>query len=285
MKAYASGPGWRIFHGGALEVLPELEGIGGLVTDPPYNSGGQFRGDRAGQGTRAKYANSESVAAKLLPEFTGDNRDQRGFLLWASLWLAAAHRRAVPGAVAVVCTDWRQLPTVADAVQVGGWVWRGLGTWQKTVARPRLGGLWAGSEHFVFATKGPLAEHGRGVPSVLTASPIAGAKRLHLAEKPEPVMRWALGVVPPGWPERALEALLAAGRRLGRFTVEDARELAGLEAPTDRRAWGAVVNRAARRGLIRRVGYAPARSSNAHADLPAVAGKVRRVVGNSGDVP
>lgn len=26
-------------------------------------------------------------------------------------------------------------------------------------------------------------------------------------------------------------------------------------------------------------------SCNAHADLPAVAGKVRRVVGNSGDVP
>ncbi len=198
VRAYASGPGWRIYHGDALEVLPELEGIGALVTDPPYSSGGQFRGDRCGQGTRAKYASSDSMAAKLLPEFTGDNRDQRGFLLWASLWLAAAHRRAVPGAVAVCWSDWRQLPTVADAVQVAGWVWRGVGTWHKTVARPRLGGLWAGSEHFVFATKGPLAEHGRGVPSVLTASPIAGAKRLHLAEKPEPVMRWALGVVPPG---------------------------------------------------------------------------------------
>ena len=69
-------------------------------------------------------------------------------------------------------------------------------------------------------------------------------------------------LVSPGWPERALEALLAAGRRLGRFTVEDARELAGVEAPTDQRAWGAVVNRASRRGLIRRVGFAPARSSN-----------------------
>ncbi len=51
-----------------------------------------------------------------------------------------------------------------------------------------------------------------------------------------------------------------------------ARDLGGVVAET-------------RRGLIRRVGYAPARSSNAHADLPAVAGKVRRVVGNSGDVP
>ena len=69
-------------------------------------------------------------------------------------------------------------------------------------------------------------------------------------------------LVDPGWPDRALEAMLEAGRRLGRFTVEDARQLAGVEAPTDQRAWGAVVNRASRRGLIRRVGFAPARSSN-----------------------
>ena len=69
-------------------------------------------------------------------------------------------------------------------------------------------------------------------------------------------------LVSPDWPERALEAMLEAGRRLGRFTVEDARELAGVEAPTDQRAWGAVVNWASRRGLIRRVGFAPARSSN-----------------------
>ena len=50
-----------------------------------------------------------------------------------------------------------------------------------------------------------------------------------------------------------------------RFIIEDARLWAagqGFESPTDERAWGAVIRRAAANGMIRKVGYAPARSSN-----------------------
>ena len=50
-----------------------------------------------------------------------------------------------------------------------------------------------------------------------------------------------------------------------RFLAENVREFAeirGLEAPPDGRAWGAVIQSAARERLIRKVGYAPARSSN-----------------------
>lgn len=49
------------------------------------------------------------------------------------------------------------------------------------------------------------------------------------------------------------------------FLAEDLREFAevrGLFAPPDGRAWGAVIQSAARDGLIRKVGYAPAKSSN-----------------------
>lgn len=49
------------------------------------------------------------------------------------------------------------------------------------------------------------------------------------------------------------------------FLAEDAREYAegmGLEDPPDGRAWGAVVLEARRAGVIRKVGAAPARSSN-----------------------
>lgn len=51
----------------------------------------------------------------------------------------------------------------------------------------------------------------------------------------------------------------------GPFVAEVAREFAealGFDHPPDGRAWGAVFQRAAREGLIRKVGYAPARSSN-----------------------
>ena len=49
------------------------------------------------------------------------------------------------------------------------------------------------------------------------------------------------------------------------FIVEDVREYArerGFSSPTDERAWGGIVKRAARNGLIMRIGYCPAKSSN-----------------------
>lgn len=51
----------------------------------------------------------------------------------------------------------------------------------------------------------------------------------------------------------------------GPFMAEDVREFAesrGFQAPPDGRAWGSVMQSAARAELIRKVGYAPARSSN-----------------------
>jgi hypothetical protein len=66
----------------------------------------------------------------------------------------------------------------------------------------------------------------------------------------------------PGWSERALDELLEVGRNLGRFTIEQLREASTLESPTDERAWGGVIQRASRAGLIARCGFAPAKSSN-----------------------
>lgn len=72
----------------------------------------------------------------------------------------------------------------------------------------------------------------------------------------------------PNWSERAYGALTLYCRffRTVEFIAEDARgwaESRGLiSAPHDSRAWGAVMKRAAKNMLIRKVGYAPAKSSN-----------------------
>lgn len=61
-----------------------------------------------------------------------------------------------------------------------------------------------------------------------------------------------------------LEAFCRA-RRGEKFMVEDLRAFAearGFTSPTTEKAWGAVIRRAAGNGLIRKVGYAPAKSSN-----------------------
>lgn len=69
-----------------------------------------------------------------------------------------------------------------------------------------------------------------------------------------------------GWKRRARGYLLEyLATHSGAFLAEDVREFAeerGLDLPPDGRAWGAVVQGAARDGCIRKIGYAPARSSN-----------------------
>jgi|GEM_PF-6707114 len=126
-----------LYCGDALEILPELSGIGALITDAPYSSGGFTRGDRTAR-TSEKYQNTGTV--KKYIEFFGDNRDARSFAFWCSLWLEMAYSRMVDGAFAAVFSDWRQLPLMSDAIQSGGFVWRGTAVWDKgPSARPQLG--------------------------------------------------------------------------------------------------------------------------------------------------
>ena len=64
----------------------------------------------------------------------------------------------------------------------------------------------------------------------------------------------------PGWSDQAYDTLLAFLTAGEEFTAERARaacHAAGLSAPPDARAWGAVFNKASKRGFIVKVGYAP----------------------------
>ena len=65
-----------------------------------------------------------------------------------------------------------------------------------------------------------------------------------------------------GWSEVALDMIFEYGQQLGQFTIESIRLASGLPSPTSNKAWGGVVQSAARKGYIRRVGFAPSRSSN-----------------------
>src|SRR4051794_29809854 len=105
----AKGTGDRLILGDCLEVLRTLPdaSVDAIVTDPPYSSGGQFRGDRMGS-TIDKYVGSDQKAFSR-PEFAGDNRDQRAYGYWSALWLSECLRIAKPGAVIALFTDWRQL--------------------------------------------------------------------------------------------------------------------------------------------------------------------------------
>ncbi len=188
-----------LYCGDCLEVLPTLSGVEAVVTDPPYSSGGQYRGDRT-QNTRDKYQTSGDVQ-KVFESFSGDNRDQRSWAYWVCLWLGAAMHASVPGAMACLFADWRQLPSLTDAIQSAGWVWRGVAVWDKENARPVPNRFVAQTEFIAWATNGPrsTATEGATYHRGLYRHPSPPTwEREHSTQKPVELMRYLVEIVPVG---------------------------------------------------------------------------------------
>ena len=210
-----------IYHGDCLQLLHEFDGIGAVVTDPPYSSGGAFRGDRS-VSVVEKYVQSGTMTYR--PDFAGDNRDQRSFLVWCGMWMNAARIASIPGAPIVAFSDWRQLPTMTDAIQAGGWVWRNLGTWWKPGCRMQKGRFSSSAEYVVYGSNGPAVE-GMASPQNVCSYPVV-ADKVHVAEKPLGVMRWVMGVVPVG--SLVLDPFMGSGVTLMAAKLEGCRAI-GIE--------------------------------------------------------
>lgn len=224
MEPYYQDESVTIYHGDMFAVLGELDVlVDALVTDPPYSSGGAQRSDRM-TATTSKYVSSGTLAVRH--EFSGDNRDQRGYLAWVSLWMGAALRIAKPGALACLFTDWRQLPITTDAFQSGGWVWRGIGVWDKTLkARPAPGVFTSQAEYVVWGTAGRFNPRplGRQIPGVFQTPAPPNAQREHISQKPLAVMEWVLDSTATGGlildPFLGSGTTLLAARNTGRRAI------------------------------------------------------------------
>lgn len=200
MSLYYEDERVSLHHGDALAVLREMPSasVDALVTDPPYSSGGMVRGDRAGVDVKSKYSGGYGKQPDHA-EFTGDNRDQRAYGYWLSLWLSECLRIVKPGGLALLFTDWRQLPMTTDAIQSGGWVWRGIVPWAKPASRPMPGGFSSSCEYVVWGSAGPMErdyQNGVYLPGFFQANP--PRDRVHLTQKPVDVMRQLVRVVPEG---------------------------------------------------------------------------------------
>ena len=181
---------WAIEHGDSLTLLANMgsESVDAVITDPPYSSGGLHRSDRQGS-AKAKYLESGSGSLDRLPEFYGDSRTERGLQLWASLWLAEAWRVTKPGGAIAVFCDWRSMPTLSDALQAGGWVWRGTGVWIKPASRsrPMMGGLWNDTEYVLWGSRDARTA-GECLPGTWQVAAPPSATRLHPTEKPQAIL-------------------------------------------------------------------------------------------------
>lgn len=216
---------FEIIQGDCLNVMGQIgpRKFDAVITDPPYSSGGAFRGDRTAS-TRTKYV--QTGVAHQIAGFSGDNRDQRGYLAWSTLWMSQARQLTNSGGLVAVFTDWRQLPTTTDAVQAAGWVWRGIAVWLKKTARPVKGRYSQQAEFIVWGTNGPRTMSGhcaRG--GWLEATPPI-SRRQHITQKPDAVMDGLLSVLPKG--SRVLDPFAGSGST-GRACVAAGIDFVGIE--------------------------------------------------------
>ena len=225
IEPYYSDGSITIYHGNCVAVMAELQtgAFGGCVTDPPYSSGGQFRSDRTNFSTNTKYSSRHDG----LPDFSGDNRDQRGFLAWCSVWMADVLRVCEPSAPIFSFTDWRQLPTMTDAVQAGGWNWQGLFVWDKVNGRPQKNRPTQSLEYVVYGVSGQVRSGDEDsfvcLRPIITATVPPNDERQHVTEKPVDVIQYLLPLLRPDTPVidpfMGSGTTLVAAKNLGRGAV------------------------------------------------------------------
>jgi site-specific DNA-methyltransferase (adenine-specific) len=180
-----------------LRSIPDAS-VDAVITDPPYSSGGFTRADRTAD-TATKYVQTGTALDR--PDFSGDSRDQRSWLYWCALWISECHRIVKPSGYFLMFTDWRQLPQASDAIQCGGFVWRGLITWDKSegARAPHTGYFRHQCEYIVWGTSGvsKAADWGGPWPGCFQI-PVLQSDKHHQTGKPTKLMRELVKCCPPG---------------------------------------------------------------------------------------
>ena len=176
-----NGMNWSILCGDSLQVLKSFScnTFDSIICDPPYASGGRTQAEKV-KSTIRKYS---SMGDNAPPAFDGDSKDQRSWTDWAPV---------------CVFIDWRQLPSLTDALQWAGWIWRGVAVWDKPNCRPQKGRFKQQSEYIVWGSNGDMSIN-RPVPCLPGVFRYPNPQnRIHLTEKPLQLMRDIVKITEPG---------------------------------------------------------------------------------------
>lgn len=213
-----------------MKLLPD-NSIDLVLTDPPYSSGGLFAGDRKAP-TRFKYTDDDFNGASRFQDFSGDNMDQRSFTEFMRMVFSVARTKAAPGAIVATFIDWRNLPAITDALQAGGWVWRGVVIWDKKSSRPQKGRFRNQCEFVVWGSNGPLpVDRAVGcLPGLFSFANVPSQKRHHQTEKPIELLENLLKIVPAG--STVLDPFMGSGSTAV-ACIKTGRKFVGFELDKD----------------------------------------------------
>lgn len=227
-KPFFESEGIAIYQGDTLELGDRLPHslFDALITDPPYCSGAA--GSAVGADPAKKYCNKGKTLGR--PSFGGDFRDQRSFKYWCSLWIGQALRACRETAYSLVFTDWRQLATMIDAIQAGGFCFKGLISWDKGRGSraPHKGFFRHQCEYIPWGTKGAVPRlTDRGPFDGCYSIPVLQKDKHHMTGKPTPLMQKLVQCVPAGG--ISLDPFCGSGTTLVASVLEG-RQAIGFEA-------------------------------------------------------
>lgn len=223
----------KLLKGNCLEVLEGLEADCAdlVLIDPPYSSGGLFAGDRK-QDTRTKYTNNDFNGAARFPNFSGDNMDQRSFVQFMGIISAKLREITKDGGAIATFVDWRNLPAMTDAIQMGGWVWRGVIVWDKGISRNIPGRFRNDCEYIVWGTNGgkkvdwKAAKGKKAMPGIYHISGVNTKSKHHQTEKPVELLKALCQIAPRGG--TVVDCFMGSGST-GVACIEEGRDFIGIE--------------------------------------------------------
>lgn len=198
-KPFFESEGIAIYQGDSIELGNRLPAslFDALISDPPYCSGAA--GTSVGADPAKKYCHSGNTLGR--PSFGGDFRDQRSFKYWCSLWIGQALRACRDTAYGLIFTDWRQLATMIDALQAGGFCFKGLISWDKGRGSraPHKGFFRHQCEYIPWGTKGAVPRlTDRGPFDGCYQFPVLQRDKHHMTGKPTALMQKLVQCVPVG---------------------------------------------------------------------------------------
>lgn len=227
-KPFFESQGIAIYQGDSIELGNRLPAslFDALISDPPYCSGAA--GTSVGADPAKKYCHSGNTVGR--PSFGGDFRDQRSFKYWCSLWIGQALRACRDTAYGLIFTDWRQLSTMIDALQAGGFCFKGLISWDKGRGSraPHKGFFRHQCEYIPWGTKGAVPKlTDRGPFDGCYSIPVLQRDKHHMTGKPTALMQKLVQCVPAGG--ISLDPFCGSGTTLVASALEG-RQAIGFEA-------------------------------------------------------
>lgn len=225
----------KLMQGDCISLLDDIEDnyVDMVLTDPPYSSGGLFAGQRKKE-TGDKYTSKRFNGSSRFANFSGDNMDQRSFTEFMRMVLAKCRQKTKPEGICAVFTDWRQLPAMTDALQMAGWIYRGIVVWDKGNSRPIPNRFRNDCEYIVWGTNGQTkAEYKEGVsifPGCYHISSVASIKKHHQTEKPVPLIENLIKICPDNG--IVLDCFMGSGTT-GVACVNTDRNFIGIEIDKD----------------------------------------------------